>query len=73
MVFLKRRLGLLVVIEYLITDINAFVANIHARTGNELAHIVLRFTANEQQRSSSGRRNWAYFDFRFGIAECGLM
>src|SRR5439155_27001759 len=39
------RLSLLVVGDYLVTDVNALIAAVDCGAGNELLHFVLRFTA----------------------------
>src|SRR5574341_911206 len=39
------RLGLLIVADDLVADVDAFIANVDGGTGNELLHLVLRFAA----------------------------
>jgi hypothetical protein len=38
-------------IDYLVADINAFIANINARSGDELSDFILRFSA---ERTTQG-------------------
>jgi len=41
----RYRLGLLIIRNNLIADINAFIANVYGWTGNQLLNFILRFTA----------------------------
>jgi hypothetical protein len=69
---------LLVVIDYLVTDINAFIANVNARSGDQFLYIVLRFaakrTAKEFFRSAEiCHRNDCRFLFAVKCAVAGAL
>jgi hypothetical protein len=41
----SRVFGLFVIIDYFVTDVYTFVANVHTRSGNQFFDLILRFTA----------------------------
>jgi hypothetical protein len=68
---------LLVVIDYLVADINTFVTNVNARAGDQLFDVVLRLAAKRAAKkffrsAEICHKGFANFDLRFWIAPANL-